>query len=233
MDSGIGRVVGVLTSPGRAFESLRERPAWVLPLVLLIVAGLASYTMISGKLDFEDVVRESILRSKPDAAEDEIQQAIDVYEKVGKPVSYVFLLVGTPIFLLLGALGVHVAGRLVAGEATFRQTWAVFTHAQMPQVVAALLSLPKILTTDEFDYESVQTGSVLPSNLGIFAPEEVGAGMLSLLSSIDVFSLWTVALLAIGCAVVGRIKTGTAATAVGVLWLLYIGGKAGWAALFG
>ena len=99
--------------------------------------------------------------------------------------------------------------------------------------MASVLSLPAILGRAEFHFEDLQTGSVLPSNLGYLAPEEASPAVLALLSSVDVFSLWTLVLLAIGVATVGRLKRGTAAVGPSSsAGSLYVFGKAGWAALF-
>ncbi len=55
--------------------------------------------------------------------------------------------------------------------------------------------------------------------------------MLGLLSSLDLFSVWTVALLAIGYAIATKVSRGKAAGIVIAMWVVYVGVKVGLAAL--
>lgn len=232
-DSSIARVIGVLTSPERAFRSLKERPTWLLALMILIIAGVGAYYLLSQRMDMGEVVRDSLEQSGREMTEDQLEQAIDMAEKFGSMFSMGAIVIGTPIFYLLGTLGIWVAVKLVGAELTFKQNFATFVHAQLPHAASAVLSLPAILSRDEFHFADLKTGSVLPSSLGHFAPEETSTAVISLLSSVDVFSIWALVLLIIGVATVGQTKRSTAGVAVGVCWVLFVLGKAGWAALFG
>jgi len=232
-DSSVSRVIGVLTSPERTYRSIRERPTWLVALAAIVLIGAGVYFVMSQRMDMGEIVRESIEQSGREVTEDQLEGMIDFYDRFGSVFSIVMIIVGSPIFYLLGTLGLWVVVRLVGADLSFKQGFSTFVHAQMPQVVASLLSLPAILSRPEFHFEDVQTGSVLPSNLGYLAPEEASPALLALLSSIDVFTIWTLVLLVIGIATVGRLKRRTAAVGVGICWALYVLGKAGWAAIFG
>jgi hypothetical protein len=232
-DSSLGRVVGVLTSPERTFKAIKERPTWLVALLLFLIVSSGTYLLMSQRMDMAQIVRESIEQSGREVPEEQLEKIIDFYDRFGTAFGMGTATLAPPIFFLLGSLGIWVAIKLVGAELTFKQNWSTFVHSQMPHAVGALLSLPAILSRDEFHFADVQTGSVLPSNLGYFAPEEAGPAVLSLLSSLDVFSVWALVLLIIGTAAVGRIKRGTAAAAVIACWLLFVLGKAGWATLFG
>jgi hypothetical protein len=232
-DSSIGRVVGVLASPEKTFRSIRERPTWLVALLVVLVVGAGVYFVLSQRLDMAQIVRESIEAQGRDVPPDQLEGIIDFYENYGVAFTMAMIVVGQPVFFLLGALCLWVAVKMVGGEVTFKQGFSTMMHSQMPNVVGALLSLPAILSRSEFHFDDVQTGSILPSNLGFLAPEGAGAAVVSLLSSIDVFRLWVLVLLVIGFATVARLKRGTAAAAVVGCWILYVLGKAGWAALFG
>ena len=64
-----------------------------------------------------------------------------------------------------------------------------------------------------------------------FAPESAGKMLVALLGSIDLFSLWSIALLAIGYRVVGKVSKTAALGVVAVLWAVVVAGKVGLAAL--
>ena len=78
-----------------------------------------------------------------------------------------------------------------------------------------------------------RVGDLLVSNLGFLVDAKSSPALHSLLQSIDVFSLWTMALLILGLAAAARIGRGKTAAFVVGFWLLFVLGKAGVAALLG
>ena len=59
-ESSFGRLVGVLISPGKTFEAIAARPTWVVAMVVLVIVGVSVGTLMSGKIDYEDVIRQSL-----------------------------------------------------------------------------------------------------------------------------------------------------------------------------
>jgi hypothetical protein len=143
-----------------------------------------------------------------------------------------------PIFVgvayLLIALLFFAAFRFFGGsEISYKQSFATAVHGFMPGMVAALLTLPVILTHQHLKLKDVQSSNLLASNVGAFAPDSVGPGVRALLTSVDFFSIWTLILLVIGYKASAKVSTANAATVAVVLWALYVGFKVGIAALFG
>lgn len=229
--SSFGRLVGVLVSPGKTFEAIAEKPTWVAPLVVLIVFGLLTSVMISGKMDWAEITRDSIEARGQEIPEDQLETIIDFQEKAGPIFMYGGTLLGQPAVFLLIALVFMVLFKMLGGELTFMKSFSVVLHSMMPRAVLALLSIPVILGKSEFGFEQLKTGSVLTSNLGAFAPEDTGTAMLALLSSIDAFTIWALVLLVIGFSAVARVSKGAAAGGVFGLWVVYVLGKVGLSAL--
>mgnify|MGYP003508642005 CR=1 FL=1 len=83
------------------------------------------------------------------------------------------------------------------------------------------------------DIQEVLMGSVIQANLGLFLEKSSAAKPLwALLSSIDLFSLWMVFLLAVGFGVASKKTTGSAIWGVAIPWILIVLAKVGWAAIF-
>jgi hypothetical protein len=102
----------------------------------------------------------------------------------------------------------------------------------MPQVVMALLSIPVILSRPSLGYE-VRNG-LLKSNLAAFLDtSEMSAPLTAALSSLDVFSIWTLILFILGFKEVAKVSMAKAAGTMIILWLLFVGIKMGFAAVFG
>ncbi len=53
-DSSFGRLIGVLVSPGKTFQSIAARPTWGVALIVLLIAATASSVLISQRMDKED-----------------------------------------------------------------------------------------------------------------------------------------------------------------------------------
>lgn len=232
-DSSIARIAGVLISPTRTFEAIRQRPTWLVALVVLVVLGVIVGYLVTERLDMEQVVRDATADSGRQLSEEQLEQAIDFQEKFGSIFAIAGAVVFFPVGLLIMALLFWVALKLVGGELSYKASVATSLHGLMPTAVSSLLSLPVILSRAELDYDDVKTGSLLKSNLGAFASEEAGAALRALLSSIDLFSIWCVFLLSVGYSVVGRVSKGKAAVTVVVLWAVWVTIKVGWAAIVG
>src|SRR5580658_826076 len=53
-DSSMGRIFGVLFSPKPTFESIVQRPTWVLPLVLIILVSALVVFVFSQRVGWRD-----------------------------------------------------------------------------------------------------------------------------------------------------------------------------------
>ncbi len=134
------------------------------------------------------------------------------------------------VYMLMAAIFL-VVFRLMGSDIDFRHSLSVAVHGMMPFLLATLLSIPVVMSRAELSMEEVQSGGFLHSNLASFAPESAGKVLVALLGSIDLFSIWTIALLAIGYRVVGKVSKAAALGVVIALWAVVVAGKVGLAAL--
>lgn len=235
-DSSFGRLIGVLVSPAKTFRSLAERPTWGVALVVLLIAtttlGVLANTRID-KNDMRQMVQERIEKSRGgQATPEEVDRAVSMADKVNSVTRWLIPLFSLVVYLVIAAL-FFAAFRFFGGsEIPYKTSFAVTLHGLMPGLVAALLTLPVILSREHINLKDAQSGNLLASNLGAFAPESLGTAARSLLSSLDFFSLWSILLLIVGYRLAAKVSTATAATVVVVLWALYVAAKVGLAALF-
>jgi hypothetical protein len=232
-DSSFGRLIGALVSPGKTFESIVRRPTWVVPLIVLVLlSGLAAF-LANQRVDPREMIQESMEQRGQQMTEEQMEQAVEIAEKFGAISTVAGILVLGPLLYLLLALIFWGAFRFFGGsDFSFKHSLSTLLYSMAPWIVASLLSIPLILSKESIGFEEARRG-ILASNLSVLAPEGANSVLVSLLGSIDFFSLWTLALLIIGYRTVARVSQGTAAATVLVLWLLYVGGKVGWAAAFG
>lgn len=232
-DSSLSRVVGVLFSPTRTFEAIRERPTWLVTLGVLVVLGMLLGHFVSQRLDVEEVVRASIADSGRQLSDDQVEQAIALQERVLPVVSVGGPAVFWPVGCLIVALLFWVLLKMLGGELPYKASLATAVHGLVPSGVSALLTLPVVLSRGDLSYEEVRSSGILASNAAAFAPEETAPALLALLSSLDVFTIWSVILLSIGYSVVAGVSRGKAAAVVIGLWIAFILFKVGAASVFG
>jgi hypothetical protein len=233
-DSSFGRLIGVLISPGKTFRSLAERPTWAVALLVLMLVSGAVWFLAGKRIDYRDTITQSVRHSGRNVTEAQLEPQIAMMEKGGAYIYGLSVPVVVAFFALLAALINWVAFKLQGSDIDYKSSLAVNLHAAVPQVViASLLSLPVILSKESLGYDDVKTGSLLASNLAFLAPEGSHAWVTAALASLDFFALWGLVLSVIGYRAAARVSTKAAVVTVLVVWLLFVGIRVGWVALFG
>lgn len=230
------RVAQVLWAPTDTFRRIGERPTWAVALVVLLVLGGALGFAALQRIDPDDqraLMQESFEERglRGDELERQVDQVMAFNERFGPFYPLAGLCFGLFAYLLV-ALLFWASFRLAGGELGFPQSFSVTLHGFVPQGLSALLSIPVVLSQESIDPEAAQGGSFLASNLRFLSPEDASQAEVTLLSSLDLFSLWTVVLLILGYSVVARVSKGVAGGVVVVGWALWIGIKIGLAVLF-
>jgi len=230
MDSSFARLIGALAAPVKTFRSIAERPTWLVAFLVVMLSPLLPCILAVPKIDGEEVAKTNLEKMDIQVPQEQFDKQVEAMAKFGPVMTYsapAFMAIG----LLLYALTFWGAFTLAGGEAGFKRALAVVSHAMLPMVVGALLSVPVIVRTQTINSEQLQTGSYLKSNLAAFAPADANVALLALLSKIDVFSIWSLVLLAIGFRFAAKVSPRTATITVLLLWLVWVGVTVGFASL--
>lgn len=234
-DSSFGRLIGVLVSPGKTFRSIAERPAWLVPFLVVTLLGLTVGWFVNARVDPEEMVRYQLGRFAERMTPEQIEEAVSRAENVtplqkvlgstaGLAFSALYYAAAAGLFLLIF--------KLLGSEMGYKQSLSTYLYGSMPLAVAALINLPLVLTRESISPEEAMGGGVLVASPAILASEETSAVIRSLLGSLNFFTLWTLALLILGYRTVARVSLAASSGAVITLWLLWVAGKAGFVALF-
>ncbi len=227
--SAVGRLFGIFWEPKRTFQDIVNHPGFLLPLILLTVAGVVYIACFQSTIGVEDLLRQQMAKQ---ANTQEIPAG-----QMGMVVTFTTysmyagaVIMGPAIYAVV-ALVLMFAFRIMAGsEVNFHQSFSITTHAFLPTLVTSTLGIIVMQTVhpNDFDLENP-----IMSNLGWLLDIETAAPWLyALASSIDVFMIWIVVLLAMGFATATRkCSTGTGLAIVGAQWALVIVVKVGFNAL--
>lgn len=203
------RFFQVFFSPAELFDRLKARPVWLGALLLLIVINV-----VGGLILPEDILRQLATAQLPaDADPAALESSLSIFRVVSIGGGLVFV----PILAaaLAGLLAI-LYNVLLGGEAPYRQLFSIAVHALIVMTVGGLLTILLMRASGE-------AGAALA--LHLVAPGlETGSWIYRFLHGINVFGLWTAAILAIG---VNRLYPKRAAGAAAILLVsLYVSLKA-------
>lgn len=229
-ESALARIPGVFFSPVKTFESIARRPTWIAPLVLITAMSLGLTAAILQKIDYDQLIRQAMQKRGQTIPEDQMSSIIERQKKFGGLFGWFFGVAGPTVACLVVAVVIWGAFKAFGWDARFSQGFGVATHAFLPGILKSALLLFLVSRQESVNPQAL--GDLLSSNLG-FLVDSKSAALHSFLSSLDVFSFWTLALLVIGFAASARVSRKAAAGVIVAIWVLLVLGKAGFAAIFG
>jgi Yip1-like protein len=223
------RIPGVFFSPVPTFESIARRPTWLFPLILWTLLSLVVAAVLMPRIDYEALTRQAMQRRGQTVPEERISTIVEQQKKIGSIFGWVGGGAAPAVISVIVAVVIWGAFKAFGWDARFSQAFGVTTHAFLPGVLKSVLLLFLIRRQETVNPQAL--GDLLKSNLGFLA-DDSSKGLHAFLASLDIFALWTLALLVIGFAASARIKRGSAAGVIGVLWLLTVAIRVGWNMLF-
>jgi hypothetical protein len=233
----MGRIIGVLISPRETFEDIARRPSWLAPIVVLAIISIATTAAIGQRIGWRNVIEKQIAQN-PSAQQrmekltpDQREHMIELQSKIAPYAGYIFGAIGFPIVaLIVAAILLGIFNATSSAELDFKSSFSIVSHAYMPFVIASLLAILIMFlkSPDQIDLQNV-----LASNLGAFVSSGSARWLKVLGASLDIFSFWTLGLMAFGYSVARpkKISFGSALTWVVVIWAVYVLIKVGLAAL--
>jgi hypothetical protein len=199
----LARMVGVIVSPAATFANVAAYPRWfgVMAVSLLVLAG-ANYWLLSTPVGQQASLDQQVaqLESFGQTVDDAMYEQMRRQARYGGAITAATILVASPIFTALFAgLLFGVFSGALGGQASFKQVFAVLAHTSVLSLLQALFVTPM-----NYARESLSSAT----SLGVFLPMlPEGSFLANFLGAIDLFILWSLALTAIGLAVLYRRKT--------------------------
>lgn len=236
--SSFGRLFGVFFEPKTTFESIVQKPTWVLPMLALTAISVVIVALIGSRVGWRQVIERQIAQS-PKAQQrmeqvpaDQREQILARQAKFAGVIGYVGVVVGTALAEVIAAAILLAVFNIVSGlKIGFSQSLGIVAHSWMPYVITGLLAILILFIKDP---STIDTQNLVASNPGALLPDGSARWLVSLLTSLDLFTFWVLALLGIGYSATNpkKISFGKALSYIVVVWLFFVLVKVGLAAAF-
>ncbi|MEX3910797.1 Yip1 family protein [Bacillus paralicheniformis] len=191
---------GLITHPGEQFERMREKPAVWFPLVIVLLLSVTGAYMLS-----EKTMLSTDLSEMP--GDDE------TFEATMKRIGIIGGIIGFVIALLISALIYWLIVKIGRGTTNFVHMFSlsVFTYfiAAIGQFIGGLVIY----------YSNIDPTIAITSLSSIIPADEP---LKSVLGVFDIFTIWSLALVALGLQKVGGISKKAAWTGVIILFVISI-----------
>jgi hypothetical protein len=232
------RLIGTFFEPEKTFQDVNRKGAWL--GVFLLVAILMSGALFAAatRVDQETYMRASLQQNPmtKNMPEEQVQKIVEQSSPRQRYIGPAFTPVGM-IIAYLALAGVFLLVFVIMGVSlTFKKSLAVTIWAMAPPtIVVTILGIIFIFVKDPDTLELFDVTKNVASNLGVLVAKKEQPVLHSLLSSIDLFSFWTIFLLAVGFSTVSnqKLTKGKAAMVFVMLWGAYVLAKLGWVAMVG
>lgn len=233
--NSFGRIIGVIFSPKETFQSIARKPSWLLPTILLCVAGVAFIVAFGSRpgawraymeTQFENSSRAQQLspEQREQALETQLKYTPKVTPAVVPIVDFALISIIAAAYWLVFNMGAGI-------KMNFKTSLGITAHAWVPFVLSGLLAIVVVLLKDP---ATIDLNNPLAADVGAYLPTGTSKALIAAAHSLDLFSFWVLALLATGYSAVAPKKLtfgGALGWVVGV-WLLYVICKTGIAAVF-
>jgi hypothetical protein len=233
--SFLGNLFNLYFEPKESFAKILVKPRVWLAITLQVAMGVAFSSIWLEKMDAREFMKaqmeqNSRIQQLPAERVEEIINTQARFMRTWGRIAPLFAPV--VIDLVLAGLFMFMFRFFMAADVSYLHSLAVvaWTLAAISLVQTPIMLLVFWLKGDW----NVDPNQIIQANPTLFF--EIGSiprWIWSLLSSFDLFSFWTMFLLATGHAVAGKRALSTGLWGVGILWVVYLAVKVGFILMFG
>lgn len=237
--SEISRLTGIIWEPRPVFEDLAARPRFWTPLILLTLLSIvfvSTFTRVVGWETYMEQQMERQAAANPRMAQitpEQRERTMEMSASIAKYAGIGGAVVGFALIcLVVAAVLLALMNSLGGADLKFKQAFSITCYSFVPSAISSILALVVMLLKSPADFD---LQNPLPANLSVLLTSPPAPRWLySLATSIDLFTIWTILLLALGFAVASRKLSYSKSLALVVSpWLLYVLIKSGLSGLSG
>jgi hypothetical protein len=224
-------ITGVITAPSDTFETIAVSPKtnyWILPTLIFMVASLIgaflfmndteliTKTMDKRKAEIQKGLDEKV--KSGDLTQEQANQQMEATEAFIDPNGWFVKVTGyganiiSPFFLLFFmSVLILIIMKIMRSTISF---YNILNVVGLSLIIFAISSVvTSIISVLMGDLQTLGPGLILNESM-------VGAKTYAILSGIDVFSIWAIAVIAIGLSKIGKVSFSSIAITLYVVWLV-------------
>jgi Yip1-like protein len=211
------KLILIFTNPVKVFENLKLYPGWILPTILIIVFAIgSSFLVYDIQLEAQKVKflnNDQLGEEQKDLIMDRFDEAKDSPTRMIQPVIAIIVITFISFATVAGIF--LLAGNFIfGGKAKYIQILAVYAWGYMIAIPEAIIKIPMMIAKNS---THVYTSLAL-----LFDPAESETVLFKLANAVDLFSIWRIALWAIGLGVVYKFSKEKSNYIVIGLYVIYV-----------
>ena len=236
--NSLSRVFGVLFSPKTTFASIVSSPTWIVPILLATVLGVVVVVLFSQRvgwrafMEHEIATNPSAQRRMDSVPADQREQVLDQQVKVASGIGYgIAVLAPVVVALIVGGVLLLVFNIAGGTKTNFVTALSIVSYSWVPTLIRGLLGIVVLFVKDP---STIDLKNLVASNPGALLSDDSAKWLVSLLTSLDVFTFWVLFLQAVGFSATNpkKLSVGKAFGIVFAVWFLFVAASAGLAGLF-
>jgi len=195
----INNLVDILTSPGEAFQALKERPTFLVPLLAVILSNVALIFWYYSQVDYVWLIETTIAQQDlpDDVREQIVENAADASPMVTGSLAAAAASVMVLLMLALMAAYLVIVSFVTNDGYRFKHWFSLVSWSSIPIVVAMLASTVNLAVSESAHLPQQELNPLSFANL--LALDVSGGGLLAgVLQAVDLTSVWALGLMVIG-----------------------------------
>lgn len=207
----MSHLISIFLEPGKVFADLKEKPTFVVPLLVVMAASIIMTFMYFMKVDSAWLIDHTLLASGKEMSAAEIAKAKSFMPgaKMMGYISAIGIPIGTAIMVTLFALYYLLAGKISGSAIGFKQALSLTCWSSMPMLLGAIVVLVGVvMMSPQTSIESLGLTHLDPLLLQL----PIDSPWKKLATSFDLLSFWSIFLTATGWKVWGKTSWAEAIT---------------------
>ncbi len=211
----MSHIMNIFYAPTKVFASLKEKPTWIMPFVIVLIVVAISAALTVGMNKETIIAKQEERMRERGMSEEEVEQALRISSgSILLISSTIGGAVFTAVLLLIFSVILNLFIPLLGGTSAFKTVFAVVCFSSLVTIPAAILKVMLIMITKSL---------YVTTSLALLVPNLAkDAFMYKLLAGFDFFIIWEMILVSMGISITNGIKKQNAYILVFIIWIASI-----------
>jgi hypothetical protein len=204
----------IFIAPNRVFADLRRNASWWAPFLIVAAVSLLFISVVDRKVGFPKVV-ENLIQMRPKQADRIDRLPADQRDKVmvqratiTKIVSYAVPVITLVLYAVFAGILLATLKFGMSADVKYKTLFAVVVYSRLPELLGFLLAILSLLAGIGRGAFNIENPVAI--NPGYFIGPGGSPALRALLTPLDIITIWTLVLTAIGITCISKVKRGPA-----------------------